>query len=166
MAENSMNVGIFISDLLEKTRVDDTDVLITEDTENTKKVMFRNFRISLIEDNESPAPHRIYSSSKVNELLKDMQNQITDGVGGVQGDIEDLKENSVTHKELDKAIAEIDEKKLDKVDLNPVVEELENTRKKTGQCNKLCNRLVTCTSMSIFFVNNSSSHPFASTLYS
>lgn len=131
MAENSMNVGIFISDLLEKTRVDDTDVLITEDTENTKKVMFRNFRISLIEDNESPAPHRIYSSSKVNELLKDMQNQITDGVGGVQGDIEDLKENSVTHKELDKAIAEIDEKKLDKVDLNPVVEELENTRKKT-----------------------------------
>ena len=59
MADNSMNVGIFITDLLEKTRVDDTDLLLIEDVENTKKVMFRNLRISLIEDNESPASHRI-----------------------------------------------------------------------------------------------------------
>ena len=69
MAENSMNVGIFVTDLLEKSRVDDTDVMIIEDVENTKKVMFRNLRISLIEDNESPASHRIYSSQKVNELI-------------------------------------------------------------------------------------------------
>lgn len=131
MSENSMNVGIFISDLLEKTRIDDTDVLLAEDTENTKKVMFRNFRISLIEDNESPAPHRIYSSSKVNELLTAMSQQITDGVGGVQEDIANLNKNSVTHTELDQAIAEIDELKLDKTELTTVVEELENTRKKS-----------------------------------
>lgn len=131
MADNSMNVGIFITDLLEKTRVDDTDLLLIEDVENTKKVMFRNLRISLIEDNESPASHRIYSSQKVNELIQSLTDNINDGVGGVEGDIEDLKKNAVTHKELDAAIAEIDEKKLDKVDLNPIVEELENTRKKT-----------------------------------
>lgn len=131
MAENSMNVGIFITDLLEKTRVDDTDLMIIEDVDNTKKVMFRNLRISLIEDNENPAPHRIYSSQKVQELLDAMSEQITDGVGGVQEDIENLIKNSVTHKELDAAIAEIDLKKLDKVDLDPIVAELENTRKVT-----------------------------------
>ena len=59
MAENSMNVGIFISDLLEKTSADDTDVLLIEDTQNTKRILFRNLRISLIDDKEAPANHRI-----------------------------------------------------------------------------------------------------------
>ena len=131
MANNSMNVGIFIRDLLEKTRVDDTDVMIIEDTENTKKVMFRNLRISLVEDNESPASHRIYSSLKVQQMIDDITKKVTDGVGGVQGDIEELQKDKVSKRELDEAIAEIDEKKLDKVELDPVVEELENTRKKS-----------------------------------
>ena len=131
MANNSMNVGIFIRDLLEKTRVDDTDVMIIEDTENTKKVMFRNLRISLVEDNESPASHRIYSSLKVQQMIDDITKKVTDGVGGVQGDIEELQKDKVSKKELADAIAEIDEKKFDKVDINPIVEELENTRKKS-----------------------------------
>ena len=131
MANNSMNVGIFIRDLLEKTRVDDTDVMIIEDTENTKKVMFRNLRISLVEDNESPASHRIYSSLKVQQMIDDITKKVTDGVGGVQGDIEELQKDKVSKKELDDAIAEIDEKKFDKIDINPIVEELENTRKKS-----------------------------------
>ena len=131
MANNSMNVGIFIRDLLEKTRVDDTDVMIIEDTENTKKVMFRNLRISLVEDNESPASHRIYSSLKVQQMIDDITKKVTDGVGGVQGDIEELQKDKVSKKELDDAIAEIDKKKFDKVDINPIVEELENTRKKS-----------------------------------
>ena len=131
MANNSMNVGIFIRDLLEKTRVDDTDVMIIEDTENTKKVMFRNLRISLVEDNESPASHRIYSSLKVQQMIDDITKKVTDGVGGVQGDIEELQKDKVSKKELADAIAEIDEKKFDKADINPIVEELENTRKKS-----------------------------------
>ena len=131
MANNSMNVGIFIRDLLEKTRVDDTDVMIIEDTENTKKVMFRNLRISLVEDNESPASHRIYSSLKVQQMIDDITKKVTDGVGGVQGDIEELQKDKVSKKELDDAIAEIDEKKFDKIDINPIVEELENTRKRS-----------------------------------
>ena len=35
MANDSMNVGIFITDLLEKERIDDTDILLVEDLENT-----------------------------------------------------------------------------------------------------------------------------------
>ena len=92
---------------MEKSRVDDTDVMIIEDVENTKKVMFRNLRISLIEDNESPASHRIYSSQKVNELISAISKKVTDGVGGVQEDIENLTNDKVSKKELDAAIAEI-----------------------------------------------------------
>lgn len=137
MANDSMNVGIFITDLLEKERIDDTDILLVEDLENTKKVLFRNFRISLISDKEAPANYRIYSSQKVQQLIDDIRDSVSDGIGGMEEDIQNLIKDKVSHKELDAAIAEIDAKKLDKVDLNPVIQELENTRKKsvpiTGQ---------------------------------
>lgn len=137
MANDSMNVGIFITDLLEKERIDDTDILLVEDLENTKKVLFRNFRISLISDKEAPANYRIYSSQKVQQLIDDIRDSVSDGIGGMEEDIQNLIKDKVSHKELDAAIAEIDAKKLDKVDLDPVIHELENTRKKsvpiTGQ---------------------------------
>ena len=137
MANDSMNVGIFITDLLEKERIDDTDILLVEDLENTKKVLFRNFRISLISDKEAPANYRIYSSQKVQQLIDDIKDSVSDGIGGMEEDIQNLIKDKVSHKELDAAIAEIDAKKLDKVDLDPVIQELENTRKKsvpiTGQ---------------------------------
>ena len=129
MADNSMNVGIFLSDLLEKTRLDDTDILMVEDLENTKRVMFRNLRISLVTDNEAPADYRIYSSKKVQEMIDQIAKDVEMGVGGVEGDIEDLKTDKVSHKELEAALAEIDNNKLDKTDLDPVIKELENTRK-------------------------------------
>lgn len=128
MAE-SMNIGIFISDLLEKSVIEDTDVLLVEDLENTKRVMFRNFRISLIDDKEAPANFRIYSSEKVQSLIDEIKEMVTDGVGGVQGDIESIIKDKVSKKELDAAIAELDDKKLDKTSLDPVIQELENTRK-------------------------------------
>lgn len=137
MANDSMNVGIFITDLLEKERIDDTDILLVEDLENTKRVLFRNFRISLISDKEAPANYRIYSSQKVQQLIDDIKDSVSDGIGGMEEDIQNLIKDKVSHKELDAAIAEIDAKKLDKVDLDPVIQELENTRKKsvpiTGQ---------------------------------
>lgn len=137
MANDSMNVGIFITDLLEKERIDDTDILLVEDLENTKKVLFRNFRISLISDKEAPANYRIYSSQKVQQLIDEIRDSVSDGIGGMEEDIQNLIKDKVSHKELDAAIAEIDAKKLDKVDLDPVIHELENTRKKsvpiTGQ---------------------------------
>ena len=56
------NIGVFIDDLLEKEKIDDFDLLLAEDNENTKKVTFRNLRTSLVEDDESPSNFRIYSS--------------------------------------------------------------------------------------------------------
>ena len=129
MANDSINQGIFVSDLLEKTSLDDTDILMLEDTENTKKVLFRNLRASLIDDKESPANYRIYSSEKVQSLIDEVLQAIIDNTGDMKGDIEDLKTNKVTYKDLNIAIAELDNKKLDKTSLDPVIQELEGTRK-------------------------------------
>lgn len=129
MANDSINQGIFVSDLLEKTSLDDTDILILEDTENTKKVLFRNLRASLIDDKESPANYRIYSSEKVQSLIDEVLQAIIDNTGDMKGDIEDLKTDKVTYKDLNIAITELDNKKLDKTSLDPVIQELEGTRK-------------------------------------
>ena len=90
MANDSMNVGIFITDLLEKERIDDTDILLVEDLENTKKVLFRNFRISLISDKEAPSNYRIYSSQKVHQLIDEIRDSVSDGIGGMEEDIQNL----------------------------------------------------------------------------
>ena len=129
MANDSINQGIFVSDLLEKTSLDDTDILILEDTENTKKVLFRNLRASLIDDKESPANYRIYSSEKVQSLINEVLQAIIDNTGDMKGDIEDLKTDKVTYTDLNIAITELDNKKLDKTSLDPVIQELEGTRK-------------------------------------
>ena len=129
MANDSINQGIFVSDLLEKTSLDDTDILILEDTENTKKVLFRNLRASLIDDKESPANYRIYSSEKVQSLIDEVLQAIIDNTGDMKGDIEDLKTDKVTYKDLNIAITKLDDKKLDKTSLDPVIQELEGTRK-------------------------------------
>lgn len=129
MANDSINQGIFVSDLLEKTSLDDTDILMLEDTENTKKVLFRNLRASLIDDKESPANYRIYSSEKVQSLINEVLRAIIDNTGDMKGDIEDLKTDKVTYTDLNIAITKLDDKKLDKTSLDPVIQELEGTRK-------------------------------------
>lgn len=128
---NGIPVGIFMTDLLEQTKANDSDLLLIEDVENTKKITFRNFRISMISDNEAPASFRLYSSKKIKSLIDEIAKTVSDGVGGVEEDIINLEKNKVSKSELDQTINEIDKKKLDRVELEPVVQDLELTRKKT-----------------------------------
>lgn len=128
---NGIPVGIFMTDLLEQTKANDSDLLLIEDVENTKKITFRNFRISMISDTEAPASFRLYSSKKIKSLIDEIAKTVSDGVGGVEEDIINLEKNKVSKSELDQAINEIDKKKLDRVELEPVVQDLELTRKKT-----------------------------------
>lgn len=131
MSVNQYEEPIFIPDLLEKTRLDDTDLLVAEDTENTKKINFRNLRLSMISDNEQPADYRLYSSLKMQSLVDDVARRVELGVGGVEEDIINLQKNSVTHAELKTAIDEVNSHvaNLDQFDL--IAQELENTRKKS-----------------------------------
>lgn len=131
MDSEMMNVGIFISDLLEKTRLDDTDWVMAEDIQNTKKIMFRNFRQSLISDNEAPADYRIFSSSKVQDLVTTVNDKFDKRCGELAESFAALKTTAITQKQLEAAINAIDEKKTDKTTTDSVIKELEATRKKS-----------------------------------
>lgn len=121
--------SIYLDELLEKTTVDDSDILIVEDTENTKKVSFRNLRLALIDDNETPAAHRVYSSEKVAQLIESAQNSANTDIGVINEKIENLQATMVTVDSVNSAISELDNKKADKTELPPIIEELSNTRK-------------------------------------
>lgn len=131
MNSDMMNVGIFISDLLEKVNADDTDWLMIEDIQNTKKIMFRNFRISLISDIEAPADYRLYSSLKVKELVDKVDTDMREKFGNLTNNFNDLRETAVTQKQLDSAVEGLDQKKTDKTTTEKIVDELQNTRKVT-----------------------------------
>ena len=120
MADNNLNVGIFIEDLLEDTVVEDTDLLIIEDKDNTKKIIFRNLRISLINDEDTASPVRIYSSKKVEDLVNASRQDLDIGLEDIKASISELQKYSVTKSELQEVIKQIEESKVDHLDLDKV----------------------------------------------
>ena len=124
---------IGIDELLETTSANDSDILIIEDPQNTKKINLRNFKSSLISDDETPAKHRIYSSQKVQGMIDEISEITETGIGDVQGDIQDLYKNKATKKELKAAVEELDNSKVDTEDLDKVKASLENYRDKATQ---------------------------------
>ena len=97
---SSKQNDINISNLLEKTLLDETDAFVVEDAQNTKRVTLRNLILSIIKDNEIPTEYRIYSALKVQEMINAIDEYCTNGIGGVQGDINDLKRFKATKEEL------------------------------------------------------------------
>lgn len=130
---NNEESSIYLEELLEKETVDDADILVVEDTENTKKVLFRNLRLALIDDNETPAKYRIYSSDKITEMVEAVRDEANDGIGTNNEAIQKLQATAITQKQLDSAITSLDDKKADKTELPPILEELSNTRKVTDK---------------------------------
>lgn len=124
-------IGIFFEDLLEKTRADDSDILVLEDVDNTKKIKFRNFRQSLIDDNEAPANYRLYSSTKIQSMIDEISKSVTDGIGGVQEDIGNLQKDKVSKSDLKTELDKMDKKKFNVSDIGPILSEIENSRKKS-----------------------------------
>lgn len=104
MAEVVNKLNIY--ELLEKTKAQENDILIIEDADNTKKMTFRNFRDSLIDDDELPSKHRMYSSFKLNEAIEDFQRQLDYDIGEMEGKIEELQTNSITSKSLEERLTE------------------------------------------------------------
>lgn len=102
MAQDINRIGV--KDLLEKTKLSDEDILIVEDTENTKRISFRDLRDSLITDDELPSQHRIYSSYKVDESINTFQDQLDTGIGGLKNSVEYITKNYSTSKDVDKKI--------------------------------------------------------------
>jgi len=129
MANSNETINkLFLSQLLEKTKLEDTDIFITEDNENTKRVSFRDLRDNLIDDNELPSEHRIYSSLKLDTAIQEFQNQIDFGIGKVEREIEDIQDNYDTSKEVDEKLDEIRKEITSLKDIQTIKEALESKR--------------------------------------
>lgn len=68
--------SIGIQDLAEKQSVEDNNIMIIQDVDDTKRITITNLRKGLIQDTEYPSTDRIYSSEKVTSLMNDNTEQI------------------------------------------------------------------------------------------
>ena len=125
------NIGVFIDDLLEKEKIDDFDLLLAEDNENTKKVTFRNLRTSLVEDDESPSNFRIYSSEKVQKMIDDSRAMYINDIGSMHEDIEHLGATKVDITKFEEVMKQFDNEKIGQATYNEILQALDNKRNKT-----------------------------------
>ena len=129
MAEEINKLGLH--ELIEKTKLSDEDILIIQDEENTKRISFRDLRDSLIDDNELPSTHRIYSSNKLNEAIKNFQSQLDIDLARVEGKVENITENYDTSKEVDNKILEFSKTVSGLADTEAIKKALESKRNVT-----------------------------------
>ena len=102
MAEERNYLGF--EELIEKSKLDDDDIIVIQDKENTKRISFREFRDSLISDNELPSTHRMYSSFKLNNAIEVFQTQLNRGISGIEGEVENIKEKYASLIDVDAKI--------------------------------------------------------------
>lgn len=134
MAEEINKLGLH--ELIEKTDLSDEDILIVQDEENTKKISFRDLRDSLIDDNELPSTHRLYSSYKLNEAIVNFQKQLDIDLTRMENSINDITENYDTSEEVDKKIEDFSKTVSDLAEVESIKQALESKRDITN--------LITC----------------------
>ena len=134
MAQEINKLGLH--ELIEKTKLSDEDIMVIQDEENTKRISFRNLRDSLIDDDELPSTHRIYSSNKLNETIQDFQSRLETGVGKVESDIANITRTYASLKEVDAKIALFAESVPELAEVETIKNSLETMRKRS--------ELITC----------------------
>lgn len=72
------NTSVVIEDLTEIEKVSDSNLLIVEDEEDTKKSTVKNFKKSFIGDYDDPENFKFYSSKKVTEMLDTLERLVND----------------------------------------------------------------------------------------
>lgn len=108
------SASIFIKDLINKKIVEETDLMIIEDKENTKCTTVQDFVRSMIKDNDVPTRYRIYSSEKIQKMIDELENLLNTGIGSCHNEATILAKNKADKRDLeslrDALIAEIDER--------------------------------------------------------
>ena len=127
MADEVIN-KLGIRELLEKEKLSDDDIIIVEDTENTKRISFRDLRDSLIDDNELPSTHRIYSSQKVNNSIETIQSNLDRSFGEVEGKLDILNEKAATLEDVDKKIEDFSKQVPELTEMETIKKELDLKR--------------------------------------
>lgn len=119
---------ITIEDLARSTLANDTDILIIQDTENTKKISFGDLRSSLIKDSLEPSNNRIWSSEKINTMMTKLDSDTNNTVGSLNKKVQNLQQHMIIDSVLQTEIAKIELSKADKTELKVVSTEIENRR--------------------------------------
>lgn len=131
MSEIVNKIGL--SELIEKSTLTDEDIIVIEDSENTKKVSFRNFRDSLIDDEELPSTHRMYSSYKLDQTFQNFQNQLDYDIGKIQNKVDDISKNYITENQVDEKIQDFSKTVSDLADIETIKIALGNKRNVTDK---------------------------------
>lgn len=76
MSVNSTNSRIKIADLLEKTGIEDTNLVIVEDDEDTKKSTIFELKKNFNGDGLDPSDKRFYSTKKIEQFIQDLKRDI------------------------------------------------------------------------------------------
>lgn len=119
---------IGLDELIEKTKLTDEDIMIIQDEENTKKISFRNFRDSLIEDDELPSIHRMYSSQKLQDAIDSFQKKLDYDIGKVENDISNIKENYDSSEEINNKLEEFSKTVPELAEVDIIKKALESKR--------------------------------------
>lgn len=125
---NKSGTPVGLKDLIETREINNTDILIVEDDENTKKVTFGNLKKSLIDDDENPAANRMWSSDKMDKYLRDAYNKIDKRAGTVEKIVQDFDTDKVSTSTFNAAMIKIDNTKVDMEVMENLVNEVENRR--------------------------------------
>lgn len=121
---------IQISDMLDKNSLSDDDLLIVEDSQNTKKMTIINFVKNIIKDNDVPTEYRLYSSLKLQNIIDEMKEELEEGIGKIENEVGEIQDNSATIKQLEELKAELDKQIALKASTEEVTAALEEKRDK------------------------------------
>ncbi len=121
---------INIQDLLSKTKLEDADIILLQDSENTKTVKFSDFRDSLISDDDNPSKHKLFSSYYISEALQNFNDALEKDFGQISNGLKYIEEHYVTTKKLEETVKDIEENVPGLVDIDKIYDALEEKRDK------------------------------------
>lgn len=96
-----MSYDLGIKELQEKKNLEDQDLFIVEDEQNTKKVKLRDIITSIIKDDELPTEERIYSALKIKEMILELSTDYSDTINDLLQIIDELEKKAATKKMLE-----------------------------------------------------------------
>ena len=102
-----------MEELTERFKALDTDILMIQDKDDTKKITLLNLILSMIKDEETPGEAKLYSSKKIDEIIEAFKKSTKETITGMEGDVKDLKENYATKKELKGVEDDLDSRKIE-----------------------------------------------------
>lgn len=99
LSKDQLNL-IGITDLLHESSLGDSDIMLFQDEENTKRITFREFRDALITDKDNPSVHKLFSSLHISNLLEEFNDVLKEDYGKISSDIKEIKEKYSTTDQI------------------------------------------------------------------